>query len=168
MIWKYILVFLSIVVIVIGILLLPKCESDKPITTTTIDTVVKITPGKVYHDTVKSTVYLRPHDRIIEVPAYILIDSTKHDTIMYEMPAYVSRDTVYFGNDTLMHEHYFPEMCDEYIFKKGPDTSKTIKTTITIQLPATFGQKMEYGLYTGTGGAILGGALGFILGIKMK
>jgi|WetSurMetagenome_2_1015567.scaffolds.fasta_scaffold856212_1 hypothetical protein len=121
-IWKYILIFLTaIVILVIVVLSLQECEPSTP--EIRIVTHYEITPGDTIHDTTYATVYLRPHDKIVEIPKYVTLYDSIHDTLRYLTPAFTAKDTAYFNRDTLYHSFLFPEMCNEYEFRSKPDTT---------------------------------------------
>jgi hypothetical protein len=164
-IWKYILIFLTaVVILVIVILGLQKCEFN-PQPSIKYDTIVKVVDRPVIRvDSIPAKVKWRT--KYVSVPEYISILDTIHqkDTITrFVTQAFTACFDTVINRDTLSGEFDFPEFIFRNIeVKQHPDSIMTIIKTI--QLPATFGQKLEYGLYSGVGGAILGGVLGLYLG----
>ena len=158
-IWKYTLVLLSAILVLIAIILiLRKCEpiQSEPTIVTIHDTTYVPYWVSLNIDSIKATVKFRPKVKYVSVPEYFLKDTAIHDTLwITTMPFEACYDTI-IGKDTLSGEFYFPEFVFRNISVRYKDSIKVIHDVTTIQLPATFGQKMEYGLYTGIGGGIIG------------
>ncbi len=140
------------------ILIIQKCE---PCTEPSIkyDTIVKVVERPIIIiDSIPAKVKWRV--KYVSVPEYITIIDTihKHDTVKYVTPAFTACFDTIIDGDTLSGEFDFPEFMFRNIeVRQHPDSIREIIKTI--QLPATFGQKMEYGLYTGIGGVVVGTVL---------
>lgn len=170
--FKYIVMFLIALMTLIAIIIILKgCNEPIPEPLPPlihIDTVWKVVPREpVNIDSVKATVKIRPHVIYTDLPVYITILDTIHDTVYYSTPAFSACMDTILSKDTMGVEFRFPEMnFYKFYFNPKPDSIKEIIKTVTIQLPVTFWQKAEYSMYGTLVGILAGGALGIYLGSK--
>mgnify|MGYP001255341634 CR=1 FL=1 len=160
--FKYILIFLTaVVILIILILSINNCEPTPPEVIVKMDTAYVVTPGiHLNIDSIKATVKVRTRTIIKEIPAYITILDTIYDTVWYRTPSFVAKDSIIFSGDTVWSEFWFPESFFCHEVRTKTDSIREITKTITIKLEATFAQQAKYGVL----GAVLGSAGGFIYG----